>query len=248
MPGSKDTHYAAILDGIGEAEAQFHRDNIGNDRVWMLEGDRLYAAAKRIAAPWADLREQFRGKWPDHGDPERARIDKAVAILEKEVRTYSKPYQLLIAFAVENYLKGFIIGRRAISGEEVVRANGYIANDLKTHDLLALLQLTGQAGQFDDDERLLLQILGRVGTWEGRYPVALNPDGQKSKMEQGQRLIGGGYAAVSILDLEQFDRLVSKIKRLAVEVTCDDCLSEAVAASQAARTNVSTSAAKELDH
>ena len=200
-----------------------------------------------MAEPWAELKAQFQGKWPEHGDPERVRIDRAVATLEQEVRTFSKPYQLLIAFAVENYLKGFIIGRRAISGEEVVRPNGFITNDLKTHDLLTLLDLTGQASQFNDTERLLLQVLGRVGTWEGRYPFALNPDSQKSKMEQGERLIGGGYAAVSILDLEQFDRLVSKIKRLAVEVTCDDCLNAVVAASLAIRTHGAMPPAKELE-
>ncbi len=244
---SSDEPYRAILDGISEAEAKFHSENVCNDRVWMLEGDRLYEAARRLAGPWAQLKAELQGKWPNQGDPDRARIDRAVATLQSEVRTFSKPYQLLIAFAVENYLKGFIVGRRAILGTEIIRPNGHMAKDLLTHNLLELLNLTGQAEHFDDTEKLLLQVLSRVGTWEGRYPFALSPDGQKSKMEQGQRLIAGGYASVSILEPEQFDRLVAKIKRLAVEVTCEDCLNSAVTAALAPQTRNDEPTASEFE-
>ncbi|MFN8608839.1 MAG: hypothetical protein U0931_15000 [Vulcanimicrobiota bacterium] len=221
--------YLEVLDAIGEAEEQFHRDNLSNERVWFEEGDRLFAAATRLSARWKELRAKFSAPWPENFTPERKRIDDAIAETQHEIRTYLKPYQLLLAFAFENYLKGFIIGRRRILEQgEVARPDGRLANDLKEHNLLKLLDLTDQAEKFDDDEKLILQVLSRVAIWEGRYPFALAPRDQKSKMTSGERAIAGGSAALSLFAADKVDDLDRKLRKLINETLANDCLEAAV--------------------
>jgi hypothetical protein len=73
-------------------------------------------------------------------------------------------YMLLIGLAAENLVKGILVARH-----DGPTSAGMLAKDLKSHQLLDLLNRAGV--RLDDDQSYLVQRLEVFVVWAGRYPV-----------------------------------------------------------------------------
>jgi hypothetical protein len=81
-------------------------------------------------------------------------------------------YFMLIAYALENYFKAYLVERHASEWRQQVKASGKLPNDLKTHNLVGLAQKAGFTLSLLEED--LLQRLERSSTWFGRYPIPLS--------------------------------------------------------------------------
>ena len=100
------------------------------------------------------------------------------------------PAALLYAFALENVLKGLMVGRNLVAPSP-----RKVPKDLRSHDVLALARRVGES--LTPDEERVLQQLSHIGEWAGRYPVAASVD----RLQKA----GGWSSDVSRIDRQQLD-------------------------------------------
>ncbi|MBA4159739.1 MAG: hypothetical protein H0X65_20025 [Gemmatimonadetes bacterium] len=81
-------------------------------------------------------------------------------------------YFMLVAYAMENYLKAALVQRHARTWKPEVERSGKLPQALKNHDLVELAQQVGFT--LDLPEEDLLRRLERCSVWFGRYPIPLN--------------------------------------------------------------------------
>jgi hypothetical protein len=100
-------------------------------------------------------------------------------------------YLFLIGLSIENLLKGLIVEAEPTliidtrHEPESADLHTYeLHKSLKTHDLVTLADVAKRSKQcnlsFDGEENELLSRLSHFVQWQGRYPVALTSETQKS--------------------------------------------------------------------
>ncbi len=120
--------------------------------AWRSSADSLMRAARTLL--------------PSIEADRRAASDPAETSFEPPV---TLAYMLLVGLAVENLAKAVHVARKqsAVDGDR-------LANALKTHSLLDLLQGVGL--ELNQDEAYLVERLEAFVTWAGRYPTPLKLD------------------------------------------------------------------------
>jgi len=80
-------------------------------------------------------------------------------------------YMMLVAYAVENYLKGALVAK---SGWTVADVSSKFPTALKSHNLLDLMSKLDL--HVNVEERDLLERVATYSIWAGRYPVPLSAE------------------------------------------------------------------------
>ena len=138
--------------------------------------------------------------WKLHADAFRFSAEKLYEAMpfdeygtHENVRTHCVlTYQFLIGLCLEDLLKGLII---AVEPDLVIdklhkpesrgSLHTYMLDKrLQTHDLVALAGMVKRSADynlaFSREERELLRRLSNIVKWQGRYPVALTSEKQRS--------------------------------------------------------------------
>ena len=154
---------------------------------WFKNADDLLRSARllrpRAASAWRSWQEYAKTR---SGNP---KIDH-----------YTAPYLMLIAYAIENLLKGALIARdsAAMSADAKFQKHGFLPDVLCGHDLLDLateLNLT-----LDPRATEALLRLERSSVWAGRYPVPLHYRNTSNTRVSGGKAFNVGYLSSSELD------------------------------------------------
>lgn len=110
--------------------------------------------------------------WEQNGGPVRSEIiyDKIKVIESKKVSSISRPYFLLVGFAIENLLKGFIVfdDPSTITSGRVKR--------IKSHKITNLVKEISEIRLSETELDLCLKIEEAIPYW-GRYPIPLEYSG-----------------------------------------------------------------------
>jgi hypothetical protein len=139
-----------------------HRQNYESrafwDIHWIAKANDLLLSAKLIEPEVIKLWESFHAHT----------ADKTKRILADH---YQGTYFMLLAYAVENLLKGAIIRERSWEYKEHFRRTLKFPKELQSHNLIRLARKAGLEFSFEQED--LLRRLTRSATWYGRYPVPL---------------------------------------------------------------------------
>ena len=128
-------------------------------RLWIKKADELVSAANLLEVEvlkyWSEIKVQN---------------DRIVSIPDR--KNVQEAYFLLIAYALENFLKAFLIhqNQKTLKGRLLKKLPGY----LKEHDLVQLASKI--KFNIDVPEEEFLHRLSRFSVWAARYPVPIDPD------------------------------------------------------------------------
>lgn len=128
-------------------------------------------------------------------------------------RNFGGVYFMLVAYAIENLLKGALVRKHRSSLCEEVERTGRIPGRLKSHDLWNLSQSIAFVPQPQDED--LLRRLAKAAVWVGRYPAPTSLASADS-----ERFSDGNCYPTTLNssgDLEEIDDL---LERLRAHVTC----------------------------
>jgi hypothetical protein len=119
-------------------------------------------------------------------------------------------YFMLVAYAIENLLKGRIIRANSKALRSEVEVHLRMPDTLKTHDLCALAKQAGKAG-LASGYADILKRLSRSATWYGRYPVPIRPQGLEpfTQTSEGEHISLTHYSSS---DLHEIRRVVTELK------------------------------------
>ena len=94
----------------------------------------------------------------------------------KPKRLLQSTYFMLVAYAIENYLKAILIANSEAAYRSELRQTSKLPTELKTpdHNLIKLAEKSKFV--FTDIELSLLTRLHRNSLWQGRYPVPAKAD------------------------------------------------------------------------
>ncbi|MFC1968715.1 hypothetical protein ACFLVX_04965, partial [Chloroflexota bacterium] len=94
----------------------------------------------------------------------------------KPKRLLQSTYFMLVAYAIENYLKAILIANSEAAYRSELRQTGRLRTELKTsdHNLVKLAEKSKFV--FTNIELSLLSRLHRNSLWQGRYPVPAKAD------------------------------------------------------------------------
>lgn len=141
---------------------QKYAELICTPREWLFAARRLYAAAKllepKINKLWKSFDNSiFFSELPQENEPFQA-------------SDYQSVYLMLVAYSLENLMKGFWAYKFESELLEEASKNGVLPKMLKTHDLKKLAENCPIG--LSDGERALLKKLSSHAEWIGRYPNA----------------------------------------------------------------------------
>jgi hypothetical protein len=88
-------------------------------------------------------------------------------------------YFMLVAYGIENLLKGAAIANRKDEFLDVVKRKQKIPKEIDTHELRDLAE-QARIETSRDEEEILLRLSANA-TWRGRYPVPVHMNGLKGK-------------------------------------------------------------------
>jgi len=120
-------------------------------------------------------------------------------------------YYMLVAFAIENILKGIILKRDFEQLTEEARTHNKIPAVLKNHKLRDLAELANIA--IDSKEEELLLRLTDNAIWRGRYPTPITENGLKNTS-----LYNGCFASQAYYqkgDISAINTLFEKLQQVA---------------------------------
>lgn len=126
---------------------------------WLEYADELWDAAEVV--------------WKNPANGIRVVSDVDPTTLEttsREFHSSSRPYILLIGFALENLLKGILV-----TLDPGLITVDSLPKDLKTHKLLILAEKIPDL-KISDDERHVIRTAEEALPYWGRYPVPLHPN------------------------------------------------------------------------
>lgn len=115
---------------------------------------------------------------------------------------------MLIAFAVENLLKGAIVTGATSHVRDEFERTGKLPGVLKSHDLFELAQKVSFGKSREDED--MLRRLSRAAIWSGRYPVPIDFRDNAGAEEFSD----GEIWAVSYFSEDDPERLKEFVKRL----------------------------------
>lgn len=174
-------------------------ENLANPELWIGKAEELLVAARILEAYvvryWSKVRV---GK-----DGRLTRLPRG-----KHVQG---PYSLLIAYAIEDYLKALLVYKN--QGRFRNRLLSDIPSYIKTHDLLQLGRDVGMT--FTIIEEDLLVRLSRNSLWAARYPVPTGPTGVAAvrQFSDGKTYLTAYFGPEDVDRIHRFlDRLVKLIE------------------------------------
>lgn len=175
---------------------------LSNYAVMLLNKRRWFETAHELISTAAILEPHVTRWWDSWLEFSR---DESKAPLK---HGYHGVYMVLIAYALENLCKGYIVDNLPRSVRENIRSKGVLPKELDSHDLVKLVERTGLVP--DPQEEELLRRLERACIWYGRYPVPrfyrdLGPKQFKDGKEYNIGWIGGG-------DINRIKDLVCRVR------------------------------------
>ncbi len=105
------------------------------------------------------------------GTQNKADSDKLIIDDSRIVSTISKPYFLLVGFAIENLFKGLLVYQNPSN-----ITSGKISKNLKSHKLLTLAQKIPEISLSQEEREICYKIEKAIPYW-GRYPIPLEYNG-----------------------------------------------------------------------
>jgi hypothetical protein len=134
-----------------------YSERLTDVRLWINKADELVSAANLLEVEvlkyWSEIKVQN---------------DRIVSIPDR--KNVQEAYFLLIAYALENLLKAFLIhqNQKTLKGWLLKKLPGY----LKKHDLVQLASKI--KFNIDISEEEFLRRLSRFSVWAARYPVPID--------------------------------------------------------------------------
>ncbi len=188
-----------------------YRDRLLWDIYWVDLADNLIASA-------ALLEPEIRKVWDSYCARAGAKDQSSVPLVPDY---YTGVYFMLLAYAVENLLKAFLVRNNRWKYErdldaadrrrEKLKAEGRnsqnssdLPAELKGHDLVKFARMVGL--RFDLTDEDLLVRLTRSATWFGRYPVPLRYEGSSggTQFSDGKRYSDSHFYGDDIDSLKRF--------------------------------------------
>jgi hypothetical protein len=179
---------------------------LANAQLWLRTSEELLAAARliepEILAQWAEVET------------------KDGAVVSTSGRTNVQgPYFVLIAYAIENQFKAYLVHRHRESLRNRVLSSipGYISE----HNLCTLANKSDF--RFSKEEEDLFLRLTRNSIWSGRYPIPTSPDGASAV----RQFSDGQFHLTAVFYPKDVDRLHDLLERIhsyvldAVEASAD---------------------------
>jgi hypothetical protein len=186
---SKKPDSVSLQRSIIYAEALIRHD------CWIEKAEELLAAARL-------LEEKLLRFWA------AVSPNKEVPAELAGLGSLQAPYFMLIAYAIENYCKAFLVREN----EPQLRSRTFtkLPDYLNDHDLA---RLAGRLGlPLDVPEEELLARLTRCSLWAGRYPVPASPNGMRNVEEfsNGRKYL---LAYFSAPDLKRIHDFIERLRR-----------------------------------
>ena len=176
----------------------FYKRELLSACQWINRGDVLLECAKMLEAEVKELWTSWR----------RHLKDEKISITGGK---YTGVYFMLISYAVENFLKAFIVRVKKNELESVLNSadNPKFPKILKSHNLVKLAREAcfPIRDQLQED---LLRRLARSAVWYGRYPVATN-----FHRANKERFLDGKEYDTSLfreIDVEEVNILIEQIR------------------------------------
>jgi len=118
-----------------------------------------------------ELMESAEVLWKQYDGSLRSEIihDKIVVLESKKVSGISRPYFLLVGFAIENLLKGLIV-----FNDPSTITSGKIKR-IKTHKITNLIKEISEINLFEEEIEICKKIEEAIPYW-GRYPIPLEAE------------------------------------------------------------------------
>lgn len=176
----------------------FYKRELLSARQWINRGEVLLECAKMLEAEVKELWTSWR----------RHLKDEKISITGGK---YTGVYFMLISYAIENFLKAFIVRVKKDELESILNSadNPKFPKILKSHDLVKLAREAcfPIRDQLQED---LLRRLARSAIWYGRYPVATN----FHRANKEQFLDGKEYdtSLFREIDVEEVNILIEQIR------------------------------------
>ncbi len=150
-----------------------YKDRVLTPYFWINQADILIQASKKLEPSinkyWLTQSKFF--------DPVKVIYNPPPGFKPKTL--LQSTYFMLVAYAIENYLKAILVTKnREKYGNEIINT-GNLPEDLKKkgHDLIGLLGKIKSKICLTEAELSLLTRLYRHSVWQGRYPIPINADG-----------------------------------------------------------------------
>lgn len=173
------------------------------DIHWLKSARALIASAKQLEPKVIELWENYRACLEDRN-------------IQLKPDYYQCPYFMLLAFAVENFLKAAIVHKNSIRFKRKFRQDNKFPEELKGHDLIKLAQSANVTFTFEEED--LLRRLTRHAIWAGRYPVPLN----FKHSSNAAKFLDGNEYAISWFGGTDVERLNSFIENLESQLGFSD--------------------------
>jgi hypothetical protein len=170
---------------------------------WVYIAQYLYASAGKIEPEinqlWRHMHDSIFRRPEERTDPGPFRpVD------------FQRVYLLLMAYCLENMLKGYLVKVRRDQLFEETKKSGELPQMLKTHDLEKLAMQCPLS--LNEEDVHVLQRLVYHARWIGRYPYPLRAD-QLYSFAEGSSVPGNGIGWGSD-EIETTKVLINKIAKL----------------------------------
>lgn len=137
-----------------------------NVNLWIEKAEELLAAAQVLEA-------QVDAWWST------VHLEDGQFVGPQARKNIQAPYFMLLAYAIENYLKALVVHRNRESLRNIMLAE--IPKYIKGHDLVKLARKINFELAVHEEE--LLTRLSRNSIWDARYPVPMDSAGIRSTQE-----------------------------------------------------------------
>ena len=147
------------LDPSRISEAIQFSEQLSDPHLWVRKSDELLAAASLVES-------EIQKQWSE------VELEDGRVVRTSGRTNVQGPYFLLVAYAVENSLKGVLVHRNRESLRN--RLPPSLPSYLTDHDLIKLAKRVQFKASLQEED--LLIRLSRNSVWAGRYPVPTGPD------------------------------------------------------------------------
>lgn len=133
---------------------------------WIKQADELILASKKLVPSikkyWITISNNFDSKKGTYNPPPKFKPKKLL----------QATYFMLVAYAIENYIKSILIRKFETTYKNEIWKTGKLPNTLIGHKLIELVKKTNLI--LSPEEENLLSRLSRNSIWQGRYPVPVD--------------------------------------------------------------------------
>ena len=177
---------------------------------WIDKADQLVLSSKKLEPSIKKYWEKVRS----YIDLEKGKYNPPLSYKPKPL--LEDTYFLLIAYALENYIKAILVYKNKDEYSKDILRDGILPKDLQKngHDLLSLLKKL-KIIELSESEKSILNRLYRHSTWQGRYPVPVNAD-HYAKANTGYDRKSFDFKTIGYFqnDVSQIQQLIKRLKKL----------------------------------